>query len=110
MCVCVCVYVYIYKPGGIYFAWILRSTFFVKPALELLEMLGMVTVRGRYLIFSDVRKRQVKSSFIYLLSRALEIASIFFSFFHCWCQLIAVAFRYCAQIKLGDRCVIEMLT
>ena len=51
-----------------------------------------------------------KSSFMCLLSRALEIASIFFSLFHCWCQLIAVAFRYCAQIKLGDRCVIEMLT
>ena len=68
---CMCVYVYIYKPGGIYFSWTLRSTFFVKPVLELLGMLGIVTVQGTYLIFSDVRKRQVKSSFIYLVNRGV---------------------------------------
>ena len=51
-----------------------------------------------------------KYSFICLLSWAMEIAPFFFFLFCCWCQLIAVAFRYYAQIKLDDRCVIEMLT
>ena len=71
VCVCVCVYVYIHKPGGIYFSWMLRSTLFVKQALELLRMLGMDTVQGTYLIFSDVSKRQVKSSFRYLVNRGI---------------------------------------
>ena len=49
----------------------LRSTLFVKQALELLGVLGMDTVQGTYLIFSDVIKRQVKSFFRYLVNRGV---------------------------------------